>query len=182
MSHSERGFSFLEALMVIAMGLILVGAAVPLMSSAISLSDADSAAQLIAQELSYARALAVSSRVNVLVQVLPATDLLVVAPGSGSARGPFSLPANIEFQPTAFSPDTPDGLGSTILGAGSNRDMTFLNNGSVVFDPVQNNIVSGTFFLQHSNNDPATRRAVTLMGGTGRVHIWRYDETTSSWK
>ena len=182
MSRSQSGFSFVEAMVVVALGLILVGAAIPILNSTFAMTDADAGAQLIAQELAYARALAVGSNANVLVQVQAGTDFVVVAPGTGSARGPFSLPVNIEFQATAFSPDSPDGLGSTVLGAGSNRNFTFLNNGSVVFDPVLNSIVSGTFFLQHNNGDQSTRRAITLMGGTGRVHIWRYDKTTGTWK
>jgi hypothetical protein len=30
--------------------------------------------------------------------------------------------------------------------------------------------------------DPRTLRAVTLQGGTGRVHTWRYDPESSGWK
>jgi len=102
--------------------------------------------------------------------------------GTGSVRGPFSLPGGVRFLTSAPVMDTPDTLGSTVLGVGSNNQMVFLDNGSVVDDPVNNNISSGTFFLQHVNNDLSTVRAVTLMGGTGRVHTWRWDESAYAWK
>jgi Tfp pilus assembly protein FimT len=168
-------------IVLIATGILAV-ATVPLYDAAIRSSNSEAAAQLIAQELSYARALAVSSHANVLVQFNRTNRTLVVAPGTGSARGPFSLPVGVQFLTTAPVMDTPDALGSNVLGAGSNNLMTFLDNGSVVDDPVTNNLCSGTFFLQHVNADRSTVRAVTLMGGTGRVHTWRWDESAYAWK
>ena len=69
-----------------------------------------------------------------------------------------------------------------LLGVGGNTAMSFIDNGSVIDNPTNNNLQSGTFFLQHRNGDPQTRRAVTLIGGTGRTHAWRYDTSNDSWK
>jgi len=178
----QSGYSLIEAMIVLIATGVLAVAAVPLYDAAIRNSNSEAAAQLIAQELSYARALAVSSHANILVQFNNTNNTVVVAPGTGSARGPFSLPVGVRFLTSSPVMDTPDTLGSTVLGVGSNNQMTFLDNGSVVDDPVNNNISSGTFFLQHVNNDLSTVRAVTLMGGTGRVHTWRWDESAYAWK
>jgi Tfp pilus assembly protein FimT len=178
----QSGYSLIEAMIVLIATGILAVATVPLYDAAIRSSNSEAAAQLIAQELSYARALAVSNHGNILVQFNPTNRTLVVAPGTGSARGPFSLPAGVQFLTAAPVTDTPDGLGSTVLGVGGNSQMVFLDNGSVIDDPVNNNIRSGTFFLRHVNNDPSTVRAVTLMGGTGRVHTWRWDDNAYAWK
>ena len=82
----------------------------------------------------------------------------------------------------AMDPDTPDNLGGNLLGVEGNNTMYFLDNGSVIDNLVNNNLMSGTFLLQHIDGDPATRRAVTLIGGTGRTHMWRYDTSNNNWK
>ena len=182
MRSPESGYTLVEMGVVCAVMIILAAVAVPLFDSATTRSNADAAAQLIAQELRYARALALGSHAGVVVQFTPASSEVTVAPATGSVRGPFVLPFRMRLQAAALGPATPDNLNATVLGVGDNTQMTFLDNGSVVDDPVTNNLISGTFFLQHANGDASTRRAVTLVGGTGRVHVWRYDSTTNSWK
>jgi Tfp pilus assembly protein FimT len=179
--NKESGFSLVEAVTVILVGMILAAFAIPTLTGTIQQSNADSAAQLIVQELNYARTVAVGSQVAVEVQ-FPSADQIVVSSGTGEERGPFVLPNGMSIQTSAFSPDTPDGLGGILLGVLNNTKMSFLDNGSVVDSPTNNNLRSGTFFLQHNNGDPATRRAVTLIGGTGLTHVWRYDASNNSWK
>jgi Tfp pilus assembly protein FimT len=182
LNRGQSGYSVTELAIVCMVAVILASAAIPLFNNATSQTNADAAAQLIAQELTYARASAVGSHAPVAVQFDSTANTIVVGPGTPSPRGPFPIGSKIRLQSAAISPDTPDGLNSTVLGTGSHSQITFLDNGSAVDDPVNNNIASGTIFLQHSNGDPSTRRAVTLMGGTGRVHKWRYDTGSSSWK
>jgi Tfp pilus assembly protein FimT len=179
---NQAGFSLVEVLLVCSAALVLIAGALPILNSVMARTTADAAAQCIAQEISYARALAVGSNADVLVRIDPNANSLVVAPGSGQARGPFKLGGGMRLLASSPSPDTPDGLGSTVLGIGDYTQMTCVNNGSVVVDSVTNTLCSGTFLIQHSNGDPGTRRAVTLSGGTGRIHIWRYDTATSTWK
>jgi Tfp pilus assembly protein FimT len=156
--------------------------AIPIMNSAFRGSNADAAAKLISQQLLYARSLAVGTHQPVLVQFESAARTIVVAPGTGSARGPFVLPGKMQLQPDSIDPENPDNLGGNVLGAGGAEQVYFLDNGSAVDSPATNNILSGTIFLQHENGDADTRRAITLMGGTGRIHIWRYDTDTGNWK
>jgi Tfp pilus assembly protein FimT len=180
--RGQSGYSLVELSIVCATAIILLAMAVPLFNVANTRTSADGAAQLIAQELAYARALAIGSHAAVLVQIDSATNTVVVAPGTTSPRGPFPIQGRIRLQAAAIAPDTPDGLNSTVLGTGTKTQLTFLDNGSAVDDPANNNLLSGTFFLQHVNGDPTTRRAVTLVGGTGRVHMWRYDRGSNNWK
>lgn len=179
---AQSGYTLAEVAVVCAVGTVLLAIAFPLFNSAITRSNSNAAAQLIAQELGYARALAVGSHAGVLLEIDPANETVVTAPGTGSARGPFRLPGRMRIQGAAFTPDTPDGLNALVLGSGNNTQMTFLDNGAVVDNPTANNIISGTFYLQDDKGDPATRRAVTVIGGTGRIHMWRYDSQSGSWK
>ncbi len=176
------GYTLTETSITLAVACILMAVAVPIFDGAYRSSSADSAAQLIAQQLSYARGLAIGSHAPVLLESNPDGNAVTVAPGTGSARGPFYLPGGMHIQTVASIPDTPDALGATLLGVGGHTEMTFLDNGAVIDDPVSNNLCSGTFFLKHQDGDPASSRAVTLLGGTGRVRIWRYDTQAHAWK
>lgn len=178
----EDGFSLSELLIVIALLMIFAGIAVPTFNEAMERSDADAAAQLIAQELNMARARAIGTRVGVLVQADVNNNSIVVAPGTGSVRGPFPLPGDTVLLGVAPATDTPDGLGGTILGVGANDRLTFIDNGAAATDATGANLVSGTFFLRNRAEDPETLRAVTLVGGTGRARIWRFDSESGTWR
>ncbi len=178
--RQQQGFSLIEAMIVIAVASVLMVMAIPMYRTTMDRSNADGAAQLIAQELSLARALAVSTHANILVQF--ASNSVVVAPGTGSIRGPFPLPGKTQFLALNPMSDTPDNLGSTVLGSGGNTQITFLDNGAAATDDTGATLCSGTVFIQNADGDPATTRAVTLLGGTGRVRIWRYDPNSISWK
>jgi Tfp pilus assembly protein FimT len=182
MKNSQYGYSLGEACIVLAIMSIIAMAAIPNLHDAIRGSDADSAAQLVSQELAYARSLALASRQAVVIQFDPDTQEIVVAPGTGSARGPFVLPGGMNIQAAAIPPATPDNLGGNVIGAGGIVQMSFLDNGSAVDSPATNNIISGTVFLLNESGEAYTGRAITLVGGTGRTHIWRYDTHTNSWK
>ena len=180
-NREQNGFSVIELAMVCAIAAIIVTAAVPIFQSTILKSGADSAAQLIVQELSMARAMAISSHGPVRVQFDPVTNSVTVAPGTGSVRGPFVLPSGITFMSSAPALDTPDSSGAMLLGTGSHTNVTFLDNGTAATDASGTTLCSGTYFLQHANGDAATIRAVTLCGGTGKAHIWKYNPAINSW-
>lgn len=178
----ESGFSLSELLIVITLLMIFAGIAVPTFNEAIGRSDADAAAQLIAQELNMARARSIGSRVAVVVQADVNDNSIVVAPGTASVRGPFPLPGNAAFLRVRPAVDTPDGLGGTVLGVGGANQVTFIDNGAAATDGTGANLMSGTFFLQSRQEEPETMRAVTLVGGTGRARIWRFDPEAGAWR
>ena len=181
MTDHQHGFSLIEAFIAIAVASILAGMAIPMFSTAMDQSNADAAAQLIAQELNLARAMAVGIHGNILVQ-FDSANSVVVAAGTGSARGPFVFPGKMTLLNSSPVSDTPDALGSTVLGTTGNNVVTFMDNGAAATDAAGATLCSGTFFIRNVNGDPATLRAVTLLGGTGRVHIWRYNPNSDSWK
>jgi prepilin-type N-terminal cleavage/methylation domain-containing protein len=179
---NQAGFTLAETAVVVAVACILMAMAIPSFDVMYQSSNADASAQLVAQQLNYARALAVGSHGPVVFQIDPSTNTVAVAVGTGSERGPLALSGKMRFQSSAPALDTPDSLGSTVLGMGDYTALTFLDNGAAVKDAVSNNLCSGTFFLQRQGGDASSRRAVTLLGGTGRVRIWRYDAKDNGWK
>lgn len=178
----QNGFSLIEGCIVIALASILAAMAIPMFQTAMDRSNADAAAQLIAQELNLARAMAVGIHGNVLVQFNSAANSVAVAPGTGSARGPFVFPGKTTLLDLNPVLDTPDALGNTVLGPSGKDQVTFMDNGAAATDGTGAALCSGTFFIRHMNGNPATLRAVTLLGGTGKVHIWRYDPNSNDWK
>jgi prepilin-type N-terminal cleavage/methylation domain-containing protein len=179
---NQAGFTLAETAVVLAVACILMAVAIPSFDVMYQSSNADASAQLVAQQLNYARALAVGSHGPVVFQIDPSMNTIAVAAGTGSERGPLALPGKMRFQSSAPALDTPDGLGSAVLGMGDYTALTFLDNGAAVEDAASNNLCSGTFFLQRQGGDASSRRAVTLLGGTGRVRIWRYDTKDNGWK
>jgi prepilin-type N-terminal cleavage/methylation domain-containing protein len=182
MRDEQNGFSLIEAMIVVIIASILAAMAIPMLKTSMDQSNANAAAQLIAQQLNLARALAVGTHSNILVQYDSTANTLVVAPGTGSVRGPFVLPGKVKLMTISPNQDTPDALGNTVLGTGNNSQITFLDNGSAATDNTGAVLCSGTFFVEHPSEDPATMRAVTLLGGTGRVRTWQYNSKTSTWQ
>lgn len=178
---SASGFSMAEICMALAVMAIMAAIAIPTVGEAMRRSDADAAAQIVSQQFSYARSVATSTRQPVLVQFSADDRSVVAAPGTGAQRGPFLLPGRMGFRAAALQPATPDNLG-TVIGTGDNQQIWFLDNGAAIDSSGTNTIISGTVFLQHPSGDPETGRAITLLGGTGRIHKWRYDTDTNSWK
>ena len=107
------GFTLTETLITLAVACILMAVAVPIFDGAYRSSSADSAAQLIAQQLSYARGLAIGSHAPVLLQSNADGNAVTVAPGTGSARGPIYLPGKMRMQPLASM--TPSAIISVVV-------------------------------------------------------------------
>jgi prepilin-type N-terminal cleavage/methylation domain-containing protein len=178
----QYGFSLIESLIVCALAAVILSMAIPILGPTLEQSNADAAAQMIAQQLNYARVFAVGNHNNIIVQCSSTTNSIIVAPGTGSARGPFVLPGKMKFLASAPYPDTPDTLGNTVLGSDGKDQITFLDNGSAATNGAGSDLLSGTFFIENAAGNPKTLRAVTLIGGTGRVRTWRWIPDTASWK
>jgi hypothetical protein len=79
-------------------------------------------------------------------------------------------------------PDTPDAFGHTAaivfegIGGGPVGGMLFQSDGELV-DGATFQPISGTVFLGLAGQLP-TARAITVLGGTGRVHAWKISGAT----
>jgi prepilin-type N-terminal cleavage/methylation domain-containing protein len=182
MRNEHNGFTVVEMMMVLAIGSILAAFSIPLLKTSMDGSNANSAAQLVAQQLNLARAMAIGTHSSVLVRFDSTANSVVIAPGTSSVRGPFVLPGKMRFRTEAPNHDTPDTLGGTVLGTGTRTQLTFLDSGAAATDASGTSLSSGTVFIENSVGDEATIRAVTLIGGTGRARIWQYFPDTTSWK
>jgi prepilin-type N-terminal cleavage/methylation domain-containing protein len=191
-ANGQRGFSLIELSVVVM--LILIISAMALIAYLPTLQDAqyDAAMKEVLDQLRQAREYAITNRryvqVTFPVQVVSGitryqvvmTQRNDLTAGGGAANPVLSTmqiePGN-QYMVFAGSPDTPDGYGNAgpivfegTIG-GPVGGMLFQSDGELVdgatFQPINGTVFIGTPGKQTS------ARAVTVLGGTGRVRAWK---------
>jgi len=189
--NSQRGFTLLETVVTIAIMFTLAAIAIIQSFGSSQSYEANSAMDTIVAQLRVARELAITQRTNVKVAFVSTgasqqVQYQVLAqPNTNEANGPVitsSLPSQTTFMLTPGLPDTPMGFGNAApiyIGnvSGGPAIMEFTSTGQFT-DQTGFNVLNGTLFIGVTGQTN-TARAVTVMGGTGRVrqYVW----TGSSW-
>jgi type II secretory pathway pseudopilin PulG len=185
LTKPQRGFSLLEALTAIALIMIVSGMAIINFGSVIPRAKANSAMDQMLYQLRSARARAIAHRREVQVQFVGTNQLLITEIVTIGPPLPAPLPVSFEggaiYMVFNALPDIPKpyNFGNTQpiyfngLGGGP-PIMKFTTNGS--FIDGGNTLVNGTVFLGIAGM-PATARAVSVLGATGRVREYHWDGT-----
>jgi len=151
--------------------------------------QANSAMDIVTSQLRVAREVAITQRRNVQIFIVsnPGTGnpqainyQILPAPGSTEALGQLNsepLPGQVQIALTPTVPDTPMNFGNAAavyIGntSGGPPVMEFTSTGQFT-DGTGFNTINGTIFLG-TPNQIRTARAVTIMGGTGRVRPYTY--------
>lgn len=196
---NQRGFSLIELMIVIAVMMIMAGWAV--MGTGSSLSyKANGAMATVVTQMRQAREIAISSRRNVLVTISTPNKIQIAVqtlPGEAPAATfpPVYLNDNtaqgMQFVVFPGVPDTPMGFGNSqaitlapATGGVAGLNVLFTTQGSFVgttaasnYSQVGNsNFVNASIFLGIPGKTQ-TARAVTILGGTGRVRSFTWDGT-----
>lgn len=194
MSHknrNERGFTLVETLIVMGVMFILAGITILKSFGTMSSYQANSAMDVVVGQLRVARQLAISQRRAVLVSFNVNSSPQTVSyqvqarPNvNGDIAGPvitMPLPQNTKFVMETGVPDTPMGFG-TCSGASPvciggitccPPTMYFSSTGQFSADEFGTTVYNGSIFMGIPNQ-PATARAVTIMGSTGRVRPYTF--------
>jgi prepilin-type N-terminal cleavage/methylation domain-containing protein len=174
---SQSGYSIIEIMFVLAimgvvmsMALLQIGAAQPSMKG-------DASMRILMAQLNTARELSISQRrqmqviftapstVQIVRQDIPAgTTILSTVPIEGSLQ--YGLIAGVA--------DTPDAFGLKAGGIAFGAATSFLFNSDGTLIDQNGNPLNGTVFMAI----PAVARsfrAVTVMGGTGRIRGYKWD-------
>jgi type II secretory pathway pseudopilin PulG len=194
-SQQEQGFTLLEAVIVIGIMFTLAGLAVVQSFGSMEGYQANSAQDVVVSQLRVARQLAISQRRNVQVQFdtisTPQTVSYKILPRTGSGDPVLApvtvvLPRQTSYTQESGVPDTPMGFGTCSAAgiciggvAGGPVFMEFTSSGQFT-DSTGLNTLNGTIFVGVPNKK-ATARAVTVMGGTGRVRPYTYVGGTTGW-
>ena len=193
----QRGFSLVELLVVVAIIFIASGMAIIGYVSQLDNNRANSAAYTISGALRAARQAAITNRRDVQVwidQTFTGGDNVQhvnyqIQPKLGIAEPAhdivsFELPTQTQYQVFAGVPDTPMAFGNSaavyINGqSGGPNTMAFASDGSFnngLASQAPASPISGTIFVGIPNKTN-TARAVTIMGGTGRVRTYTWTGT-----
>jgi type II secretory pathway pseudopilin PulG len=189
-----RGFSLLEVLIVVCIGMILTGISFISLQPLLKQARVDSAYDTTLMVLRTYRSRAITERRRYIVTFTAPRTITVQSWGVGFPIAPapvlvstLTLPNDVQFMVQAGIPGTPptvpDGFGTGAtaidfgqgLGAGSLNYVMFMPDGSSQDknNPAGNsNLNSGIVYLGRPN-ELLSMRAITVLGSTGRVRGWR---------
>jgi type II secretory pathway pseudopilin PulG len=196
-SRKQRGFSLLEAVVVIGIMMVLMGIAVVQSFGSFESYQANAAQDVVVSQLRVARQLAISQRraVDVWIDTAPESDgryhvaYQVQTAGAQTTEvvGPkisVPMPSAVQFVLETGVPDTPMAFGNSAavyIGnvAGGPPVMQFNPEGTFTSNSLT--ILNGTIFIGIPN-EVSSARAVTIMGGSGRVRAYTYRGGTLGWQ
>lgn len=199
---SQSGFSLIEMLSVVLVVFVLTAAAVMLTDGSQRGYKANAARDLVVTQLRMARELATSKRRNVRVDFTPPNQIQVTVQYlPGEAAGPAITPVYLnnadhgitngsQFYLFPTLPDTPMAFGNTQAinlaqpSGASVWGVMFTTSGALVgtsslaaMNLIGNsNPVNATIFIGIPPKT-STARAVTVLGGTGRVRSYTWSGT-----
>lgn len=174
--NQQRGFTMWELAIVCVLLMILSAMAMVQLHPTIQQREADAAMAEVASQLRQAREMAISTRRDIQVQFVGTNQIILnrlfINP---AVVGGVFFQSPMKFQLTAGKGDTPDGYGNAgaiVFGGivGGPPTMMFQSDGTFV--DTAGNLINGTVFLGMAN-EPSAARAVTLVGSTGRIRMWR---------
>jgi type II secretory pathway pseudopilin PulG len=197
--RTERGFTLLETVVVIGVMMVLMGIAIIQSFGSMESYQVNSAQDVVVSQLRVARQLAITNRrtLQVWIDTSPESDgryhvkyQVQPAPQTNEGAGPIvsvPMPGTAQFILETGVPDTPMAFGNSapvFIGnppvSGGPPIMQFNPTGTFT-DNTGTNVIYGTVFIGVPNK-MATARAVTIMGGTGRVRAYTYAGGSIGWQ
>ena len=197
-NRREQGFSLVELVVVVAVMFIIAAFAIFQSTGTMASYKANAAQDLVFSQLRVARGLAISQRRTVQVWI----DQSFSGPGgtqqvkyqvqaaaqTAEVAGPIvavPLPAPVQFLLEPGVPDTPMAFGNVaavFIGntSGGPAIMQFNPTGTFT-DNTGTAILNGTVFLGIPGQ-ASTARAITIMGGTGRVRQYTWNGASIGWR
>lgn len=179
--NSMRGFSILELLVSVLIMGIMVAAMLAEMQPTIQQMHANSGAYLLEGQLRLARQTAIAERRYVMVSFIGTNEMTLTVqdiPGGTTVLSTVYLAPTVQFMLFAGNGDTPDAFGNaqdicfgSVVDTCTNPPiMQFQSDGT--FIDGNGNQLNGTVFIGVSGI-PTSGRAVTVLGATGQVRMYR---------
>jgi len=192
-STTNRGFTLLEMLITIAIGLIMAGVTFMTLMPSLKMNHVNSAYDTTLSVIRNYRNLSITqSKRYILTFTAPGT-ITVQYWGVGVPVSPapvtvatFTLPPDIQFAVQAGFPNPgPDGFG-TGTTANTFNNCVLVGQSCLIFYPDGSaqddlgNFNNGVIYMTRPG-DLYSSRAVSVFGTTGRVRGWRLLQTGNTW-
>ncbi len=173
----ERGFSFIEVLLVVAIIGVTAAIAVLVTPFARLAAQADSSAAALQSVLQTSREQAISQRRTIRVSFVDPNQVVIErvnVPGPGTTvLNTYILEAGVGFRLFDDVPDTPDAFGNDAATTfGGATTTSFTSEGEFVDE--NGDPVNGSVFIGRES-EPLTLRAVTVFGATALIREWRWN-------
>ena len=191
----NRGFSVLELMIALAIGLVMAGVSVMALMPLFKQNHVDAAYDTTLSVIRSYRSQSITQSKRYIIQFTAPGTITVQYWGVGVPVSPvpvtvatYTLPSDIEFAIQGGFPGAgPDGFGSggtaidfdQGVGLGGQNYIMFMPDGSS--QDLQGNYNSGVVYLTRPG-DLYSSRAVSVFGTTGRVRGWRlYSQGGNTW-
>ncbi|HLW88283.1 MAG TPA: prepilin-type N-terminal cleavage/methylation domain-containing protein [Terriglobales bacterium] len=180
-----RGFSLLEMMAVIAIGLIVSVMAMVTLQPTLKYTRVTNAYNITLMAMRQARDTAVAQRQTYFVtfthNVVPPDQITITQGATGTVISTFTIPNDVAFQVQTGLPgagNTPDNFGSggtaidfdQGVAGGAKNIVYFYPDGTA--EDVSGNINNGVIYIARTN-DLYSSHAITVWGATGRLRGWR---------
>lgn len=174
--RTERGFTLMEAIVVMAITVVGAAVAIPVTLQMVASARGDSALTMAHTFVESGRNRAVAERRNFeLVFISPNRMQLVrieVPDGARTTVANLLLESNHEFIQLSGVPDTPDAYGaSAAINFTGTTPVMFTSDGSLIDSA--GDVTNGTIFIARPGAAD-TVRAITITGVTGMLKAWKW--------
>jgi prepilin-type N-terminal cleavage/methylation domain-containing protein len=175
--QSQSGYSMIELLLVLGISGVVMGIAVFQIGAVQPSMKGDGAMRVIMAQLNTARELSISQRRQMQVNFLGTGQIQIVRqeiPAGTTALPTVSVEGGLKYGLIAGIADTPDGFGLKAGGIAFGTATAYLFNSDGTLIDQNGNPLNGTIFLAIPGV-ARSFRAVTVMGGTGRIRGYKWD-------
>ena len=171
-----RGYSVIELLFGLGLMSVIGSMAMMQMGTAAPSMKGDGAMRVIVAQLNTARELSISQRRQMQVQFNAPNNVTITrleVPVGTTVISRVFIEGGLQFGLVSGVPDTPDGFGnSSGVDFGGAASVMFNSDGTMIDQT--GNPRSGTVFLRIPNL-ALSYRAVTILGGTGRIRGYKWN-------
>jgi Tfp pilus assembly protein FimT len=175
-SKSSAGYSVIELLLTVGIMGVVSGMAMFQIGAVQPSMKGDGAMRVLIAQLNTARELSISQRRQMQVQFVSTNQIQIVrqeVPAGTTVLSNVWIEGGIQYTLVPNVPDTPDAFGrSGAVDFGSAARILFNSDGTLIDQ--NGNPLNGTVFVALPNQ-PRSARAVTILGGTGRVRGYKWN-------
>jgi prepilin-type N-terminal cleavage/methylation domain-containing protein len=175
--QSQRGYSMIELLIVLGIAGTVMGIAMFQIGAVQPSMKGDGAMRTIMAQLNTARELSISQRRMMQVNFLGTGQIQIVrqeVPAGTTALPTVAVEGGLQYGLIAGIVDTPDGFGLKAGGIAFGTATSYLFSSDGTLIDQNGNPLNGTVFLAIPGV-ARSFRAVTVMGGTGRIRGYKWD-------